>query len=110
MLPRSTTGCCWTTPARSWLGCARTEPSSSVSHYHALVDAYLDEYERGKGLRDAQVIAFFDDYVHDSLSGFDTDETWPSDPRILYVGGDNKLWYAAAPTSENYGDLQGGLS
>lgn len=66
-------------------------------HYHALVDAYLDEYERGKGLRDPKVIEFFDEYVHDSLAGFDTDETWPSDPRIVYVGGDNRLRYAAVP-------------
>jgi hypothetical protein len=35
--------------------------------------------------------------VHDSLAGFNTDETWPSDPRIVYVGGDNKLRYAFRP-------------
>ena len=69
-------------------------------HYFALVDAYLDEYERDKGLRDAQIIEFFDGYVHDSLAGFDTDETWPSDPRIVYVGGDNRLRYAAVPARE----------
>jgi Uncharacterized alpha/beta hydrolase domain (DUF2235) len=67
-------------------------------HYYALVEAYLDEYERGRGLTDAKIIAFFDDYVHDSLAGFDTDETWPSDPRIWYVGGDNKLRYAGLMT------------
>lgn len=63
-------------------------------HYYALVDAYLDEFERHQGLRDANVIEFFNEYVHDSLGGFDTDETWPSDPRIVYVGSDNRLRYA----------------
>lgn len=64
-------------------------------HYKALVDAYLDEYENNKGMRDAKLIAFFDDYVHDSLGGFDeTDQTWPSDPRIIYVGADSKMSYA----------------
>jgi hypothetical protein len=63
-------------------------------HYRALIDAYLDEFERNTGLRDEKVIAFFSDYVHDSLAGFDTDQTWPSDPRIIYVGGDRKLRFA----------------
>ena len=63
-------------------------------HYYALVDAYLDEFERHQGLRDRNVIEFFTDYVHDSLAGFDADETWPSDPRIVYVGSDNRLRYA----------------
>jgi len=66
-------------------------------HYAALVEAYLNEFVRGRGLdetRDAELIEFFNDYVHDSLAGFDTDETWPSDPRIVYVGSDNKLRYA----------------
>jgi hypothetical protein len=69
-------------------------------HYAALIEAYRDEYERGKGLNitaDAKVIELFDHYVHDSLAGFDTDETWPSDPRMIYVGGDLKLRYAHAP-------------
>ena len=70
-------------------------------HYFALVDAYRDEYERNKGLQDSKVIEFFDGYVHNSLAGFDTDETWPSDPRIMYVGGDNKLRYAAIPASDS---------
>jgi len=63
-------------------------------HYHALVEAYLDEFTRNRGLADAKVIAFFDDYVHDSLAGFDTDESWPSDPRMVYAGGDRKLRFA----------------
>jgi hypothetical protein len=66
-------------------------------HYSALVESYLDEYERGSGLhpqRDTALIELFEHYVHDSLAGFDTDETWPSDPRIIYVGGDKRLRYA----------------
>lgn len=68
-------------------------------HYDGLVQAYLDEFERRAGLADPLVIEFFDEYVHNSLAAFDTDGTWPSDPRILYVGGDNKLRYAAAPVA-----------
>ncbi|MBC7995793.1 MAG: DUF2235 domain-containing protein [Rhizobacter sp.] len=68
-------------------------------HYHALVEAYLDEFKRNNGLTDPKVIAFFDDYVHDSLAGFDTDESWPSDPRMVYVGGDRKLRFAVVDPS-----------
>lgn len=68
-------------------------------HYAALVEAYLNEYERGRGLKDAKVIEMFDDYVHNSMAGFNTDESWPSDPRILYVGGDKKLRYASLENS-----------
>lgn len=60
-------------------------------HYRGLHEAYLDEFVRGKGLRDAKLIAFFDRYVHDSLARFAKDATLPSDPRVLYVGGDRKL-------------------
>ncbi len=63
-------------------------------HYKALIDAYEDEYIRNKGLTDASVIAFFDNYVHDSLSGFAKDATLPSDPRVVYLGGDEKYRYA----------------
>jgi Uncharacterized alpha/beta hydrolase domain (DUF2235) len=72
-------------------------------HYAALIEAYRDEYERGKGLSltaDAKLIELFDHYVHDSLAGFDTDETWPSDPRMIYVGGDLKLRYAHGPAQD----------
>jgi hypothetical protein len=50
-------------------------------------------------LRDEKIIAFFDEHVHDSLAGFNTDSTLPSDPRVIYVGGDQKLDYAKADTS-----------
>ncbi|WP_257461085.1 T6SS phospholipase effector Tle1-like catalytic domain-containing protein [Archangium lipolyticum] len=62
-------------------------------HYRALLDAYEAE-QRGQGLRDPEIIAFFDTYVHDSLAGFGGDATLPSDPRVLYIGGDEKLRYA----------------
>lgn len=75
-------------------------------HYAALVEAYRDEYERGKGLSpstDAKLIELFDHYVHDSMAGFDTDESWPSDPRIVYVGGDRKLRYAFSRPADGLG-------
>lgn len=66
-------------------------------HYQRLVDAYLDEFERQRGLddeRDKLVIDFFDQFVHDSLAGFAKDATLPSDPRCCYIGGDEELKYA----------------
>jgi hypothetical protein len=63
-------------------------------HYRALIEAYEEQFERGRGLRDEKIIAFFDTYVHDSLAGFDTDETRTSDPRVIYVGGDRKSRHA----------------
>ncbi|WNG53847.1 DUF2235 domain-containing protein [Archangium gephyra] len=63
-------------------------------HYKAVLEAYEAEFERGQGLRNREIIAFFDTYVHDSLAGFATDATLPSDPRVIYMGGDDKLKYA----------------
>ena len=63
-------------------------------HYQGLLEAYRDEFQRNCGLLDADVIEFFGKYVHDSLAGFGKDDTRPSDPRIVYVGGDNWLKYA----------------
>ena len=77
-------------------------------HYAALVEAYRDEYERGKGLNltaDAKLIELFDHYVHDSLAGFDTDETWPSDPRMIYVGADLKLRYAHSAPADTQSSM-----
>jgi hypothetical protein len=65
-------------------------------HYQNLVDAYNAHYVQKKPL-DESIVAFFDRYVHDSLAGFATDATLPSDPRVIYVGGDKKFRYAAAP-------------
>ncbi|MFC0131973.1 T6SS phospholipase effector Tle1-like catalytic domain-containing protein [Massilia eurypsychrophila] len=69
-------------------------------HYRALVAAYENEYVHKKGLTDPKLIAFFDNYVHDSLSGFAKDATLPSDPRVVYVGGDSKLQYASLTQPE----------
>ena len=73
----------------------RLHPTLSLRpHYKNLVEAYEAQFVRGETL-DADVVAFFDRYVHDSLAGFATDATLPSDPRVIYAGGDNKFKYAA---------------
>lgn len=64
-------------------------------HYRVLVEAYENEYIHNKGLRDEKIIQFFDRYVHDSLAGFAKDATLPSDPRVIYLGGDEKYQYAS---------------
>jgi hypothetical protein len=66
-------------------------------HYKAVLEAYEAEFERRQGLRNQEIIAFFDTYVHDSLAGFAKDATLPSDPRVIYIGGDDKLQYAMNP-------------
>jgi hypothetical protein len=63
-------------------------------HYRGLMDAYEAEFVRGQGLRDDKIIHFFDTYVHDSLAGFARDATLPSDPRVIYIGGDAKSQHA----------------
>lgn len=69
-------------------------------HYRNLVETYEAQFVHGRGLSDQKVISFFDDHVHDSLAAFAKDSTLPSDPRVVYVGGDTKLEYArATPTS-----------
>lgn len=68
-------------------------------HYRNLVEAYQAHYVRSEPL-DEKIVAFFDRYVHDSLAGFAKDATLPSDPRVIYVGGDNKLRYAAVESSD----------
>ena len=73
---------CWTT------GRANLRP-----HYQRLFKAY-EAQEGGHGLNDMNVIQFFDTYVHDSLAGFAMDATLPSDPRVIFTGGNTKLPYA----------------
>ncbi|GAB3383251.1 T6SS phospholipase effector Tle1-like catalytic domain-containing protein [Massilia agri] len=63
-------------------------------HYKILIEAYENEFIHNKGLKDDALIAFFDRYVHDSLAGFAKDATLPSDPRVIYLGGDEKYRYA----------------
>lgn len=69
-------------------------------HYVNLLEAYEAEFVKGKGLLDGhpEVLSFFDKYVHDSLSGFAKDETLPSDPRVVYLGGDTEARYASNTT------------
>lgn len=64
-------------------------------HYKILLEAFEKEFERSNGLKDEKVISFFDNYVHDSLAGFAKDATLPSDPRVVYLGGDQKYRYAS---------------
>jgi hypothetical protein len=65
-------------------------------HYVNLIEAFEAEYVKRKGLLDGHpdVLAFFDNYVHDSLAGFAKDETLPSDPRVVYVGGNRESPFA----------------
>ncbi len=63
-------------------------------HYKMLLEAYENEFEKNNGLKDEKIISFFDNYVHDSLAGFAKDATLPSDPRVVYLGGDEKYRYA----------------
>ena len=78
----------------------RTKMENLRPHYKALIEAYENEFERNTGLKDEAVISFFDNYVHDSLAGFGNDATLPSDPRVVYLGGDEKLKYASLELEE----------
>ncbi len=63
-------------------------------HYKALMQAWVDEFKSNAGLIDQRVIDFFEMHVHDSLADFAMDATLPSDPRVIYVGGDEIELYA----------------
>ncbi|MBC7993218.1 MAG: DUF2235 domain-containing protein [Rhizobacter sp.] len=68
-------------------------------HYRALLDAYEVVVMKKQPLtQDSDIYKFFSLYVHDSLAGFSTDNTRPSDPRVIYIGGDVKYRYAAVTT------------
>jgi hypothetical protein len=69
-------------------------------HYKNLLEAYEAEFVHAKGLRDEKIIEFFDTYMHDSLAGFALDATLPSDPRVIYVGGDEKSRHASDSQAE----------
>lgn len=58
-----------------------------------MVEAYRAQY-LGREPLDPDVVSFFDHHVHDSLAGFAKDATLPSDPRVVYAGGDNKIRFA----------------
>lgn len=63
-------------------------------HYKIVLETYKAEIIEKKPLYDDRLYEFFDKYVHDSLAGFGKDGTLPSDPRVIYVGDDEKLMYA----------------
>ena len=63
-------------------------------HYKALVEAWENEFVNNKGVVDSRVMKFFEMYVHDSLADFNHDATLPSDPRVVYVGGDEREMFA----------------
>lgn len=77
-------------------------------HYKALMTAYESEFILGKGLTDSFAIGLFDKFVHDSLSAFAKDATLPSDPRVVFLGENQKYQYASNgymdswSESENY--------
>jgi hypothetical protein len=73
----------------------KSSPGTPVRpHYRNLLDAYEAEFVNGSGLRDEKIVAFFDNYVHDSLAGFAQDASLPSDPRVIYIGDDTKSRHA----------------
>ena len=76
-------------------------------HYRVLLEAYENEFERNAGLKDEKIINFFDNYVHDSLAGFGKDATLPSDPRVVYLGDDEKYRYAELGTQASKADNRG---
>lgn len=79
----------------------REEPNRRMRpHYAAIADAYQEVVVDGRRMdASSPVYQFFNTYVHDSLSGFAQDNTRPSDPRVIYIGGDTKKEYAAAPAA-----------
>lgn len=62
-------------------------------------DRLLREAWEEPVLKDLEVIAFFDDYVIDSLAAFAMDRTRASEARVLYQGRDNRVQYAQANRS-----------
>lgn len=76
-------------------------------HYRNLVEAYENEFEKNCGLTDQLVISFFDNYVHDSLAAFAGDATLPSDPRVVYLGGDKKYEFAYDSGGDQIEKVQG---
>jgi hypothetical protein len=63
-------------------------------HYKVLLEAYENEFIRKQGLSDKLIFEFFEHHVHESLADFYQDMTLPSDPRVIYFGGDEKYKYA----------------
>ena len=55
-------------------------------------------------LNDPELIAFFDDYVIDSLAGFAKDRTRATEARVLYQGGDKEIKYTLTSNSSQAND------
>jgi hypothetical protein len=79
-------------------------------HYKILVEAYENEFENNKGLTDEKIIGLFDNYIHDSLAAFAKDATLPSDPRVVYLGGDEKYEYASLGRNARSRDIAVGVA
>ena len=65
-----------------------------LSSDHAKLTPYqriIYDAWKAPALTDPDIIAFFDNYVHDSHAGFGLDSTHAIDPRILYQGGDSRM-------------------
>ena len=75
-------------------------------HYKILVEAYENEFERNKGLTDEKIISLFENHIHDSLAAFAKDATLPSDPRVVYLGGDEKYEYAQRDNNDSEKDSE----
>lgn len=58
-------------------------------HYQAVYDAWVEIHSRGYK-PDRALLEFFDRWVHDSLVGFAADATLPTDPRMVFVGHDDR--------------------
>jgi hypothetical protein len=82
-------------------GAADTARRSELRpHYKILVEAYENEFEKNEGLTDEKIISLFDNHIHDSLAAFAKDATFPSDPRVVYLGGDQKYEYAQLESND----------
>jgi hypothetical protein len=77
----------------------REQPNQRMRpHYAAIADAYQEVVVDARPMPSTSAAyRLFTTHVHDSLSGFAQDNTRPSDPRVIYIGGDTKKDYAALP-------------
>jgi len=69
----------------------RTADRRSLTPFEIVL---LEAWE-AQPLNDPELIAFFDEYVTDSLAGFDSDRTRATDCRWLYQGGDGTVVYGS---------------
>lgn len=77
-------------------------------HYRAMMTAYYNEYKLvDSGLKDKRVITFFREYVHDSVAGFAKDASFRSDPRVIYMGKNEKFKFAENDPQDSPIDLDG---